>query len=246
MLWPYNTDAHDQGYEPPTEDADVLVLTAPSSKFVDIRFPKLYEPSKPLAAYDTFWAFSGVSKTSFPASADGFEMPLAAHCVWTHDIDSRGPGIEDEGDMFLLQNGDAMEVGTMQNPKTGKHEMYKEYWTEPAQGEQIEKKLPCVVAEAIDEAQRSQGLIIRIGPFCQGVLRPEHDKDGIVAERFTLDNSKTTWNRDERSGHMLQTHGRGKFKGSILPNLWLCSKERALGDRCEHNGVEWIVIEVSW
>jgi hypothetical protein len=218
------------------------VLTAQSSKFVDIRFPKPYDPSKSLAAHDAFWAFSGVAKTSFPTSAEGFEMPLTAHCVWTHNIDSRGPGIEDEGDMFLLQNGDAMEVGTMQNPRTGKHEMYKEYWTEPTQSGQTEGKLPCVVAEAVDETQGSKGLLIRVGTFCQGVLKS--DGDGVVAERFTMDNANTAWEKDKRSGHMLHTNGRDKSQGSMLPCLWLCSEKRALGDRGEYNGVEWTVIEV--
>lgn len=224
----------------------------------------------PLSSHAAFWAFSGTAQTAFPASKEGFEMPLSAHCTWKHDIDSRGPGIQDEGDMFLLQNGDSMEVGIMQNPETGKEEMYKEYWT----GMPCERAIPneerqeqkhghesivhrddkeishhswvsCAVAEASNDSHDYKGLIIRVGRYCQGVYQTYKGESGLVAERLIWNPGNSVWERDQRSGYSSRAGGgHGLENVPVLPCLWLCSEGRALGDNIECEGVTWKVTEL--
>src|SRR5271170_5285351 len=120
LLWALTNS---QGYGSPYEDTSTLVLTAPSGIFVDVRFALTGNPTTDPA----FWGFAGQSTTTFPPSGP-VSMPYMAHGRWDHSIDNKGSGISDEGDMFLLPNGDCMEVGQMANPQ-GKIELYKEYWT---------------------------------------------------------------------------------------------------------------------
>ncbi|KAL2417571.1 hypothetical protein ABEF95_012256 [Exophiala dermatitidis] len=170
------------GYSPPYEDTDTIVLTSPKAVFVDIRLPLRSAPTdplEPLASDPAFWAFSGTASSTFydrdaetetetgyqkgsvdsaaPAPSLSVAMPYTAHAVFRHEIDSKGPGISDEGDMFLLPNGDCVEVGMMHNPRTNRVEMYKEYWTAPSpaaaaqdQGQGQLPRTPCVVAKTLD------------------------------------------------------------------------------------------------
>lgn len=157
-------------YNEPYENTDTLVLTAPSGRFIDIRLPKKHDLSEPLIDHDAFWAFTGTSNTTFPGTKD-VPMQHVAHSVWEHDLDSKGPGITDEGDMFSLPNGDCAEVGMMGNPKTGQVEMYKEYWTSPPYQEGLHALKPCIVAEIIPHESQGHlaGIIIRIGYWIQGI-----------------------------------------------------------------------------
>ena len=47
-------------YNPPYEDTDTIVLTAPSGKFVDVRFPKEWDHYFSLQGNEKFWGISGV------------------------------------------------------------------------------------------------------------------------------------------------------------------------------------------
>jgi Protein HRI1 len=238
-----------QGYQPPYEDADVLVLTAASSKFVDVRFPLLenHDPEAPLSAYSSFWAFSGTATTTFPSSNDGFEMPLAAHCAWQHEIDSHGPEITDEGDMFLLKNGDSMEIGVMENSETKQQTLYKEYWTGPKTqiGVDKEPKYPSVVAEMQqDNINSTRGRIIRVGNYCQGIMEiGQRGAQEVYVERW-IRGSNEQWSRDPRSG--ISGTVVGQF-GLAYPSLlcaWACATGRGVGDETVSNGVKWKITEL--
>ncbi|KIW32889.1 uncharacterized protein PV07_04402 [Cladophialophora immunda] len=259
------------GYTPPYEDTDTLVLTSPQSSFVDIRFPVKQQLSKPIASDPSFWAFAGTSHMTFaPFAGDTITMPYSAHCVWKHDIDSKGPGITDEGDLFLLPNGDCMEVGMMQNPQTGKVEMYKEYWTGPPTGVTPTIRTPCVVAktQAPSDGQKAQdalrdesGVIVRVGNYCQGIMRqrtaeqgrPE-GADAILVERWTRSLVETEqrstaagtsdgpsdaagWVQDWRSNTPCDN-------GVFMPCMWTCDGNRQLGDEIVVKGVTWRVVEL--
>ncbi|EHY53022.1 hypothetical protein HRR83_006139 [Exophiala dermatitidis] len=225
------------GYSPPYEDTDTIVLTSPKAVFVDIRFPLRpapTDPVEPLISDPAFWAFSGTASSTFydreaetqtqtgyqkgsvdfsaaPAPSLSVAMPYTAHAVFRHEIDSKGPGISDEGDMFLLPNGDCVEVGMMHNPRTNRVEMYKEYWTAPpaaqdqGQGQGQVPRTPCVVAKTLDLPGRGAaaehagngkgkggeiesgapvgaGVVIRVGDYCQGIV--QRGKQTVLVERW--------------------------------------------------------------
>ena len=258
-------------YNAPFEDTDTLVLTSTKSGFVDLRFPRKRELGRPVTADPSFWGFSGSSSTTF-LQGDGIGMPYSAHCVWKHEIDSKGPGISDEGDMFVLPNGDCMEVGMMQNPKTGKVEMYKEYWTSPATTTKPHLT-PCIVAKTNDRANDddertasiqigSGGTIIRIGNYCQGIMRqPAIDHAGdsakttaVLVERWTrglakLDSghgaaredsntsNSESWDQDWRSNTPSDS-------GVSMPCMWVCDNDRKPSDETVVQGITWKVVEV--
>lgn len=236
------------GYEKPYEDADVLALTAPSSKFVDIRLPLIDEVGKNpvLSEHSAFWAFTGTATTTFIENTAGMTMLYSAHCVWKHDVDSNGPGGGDEGDMFLLPNGDCMEVGSMENPETGRNEMYKEYWTEPPAPTDADyiTKLPCVVAETIPSQQcPRRGRMIRVGDYIQAVIETgagddahnETDKaDIVIPDRWirTYQDGHHRWIKDDRC------------KVSIMPTSWICEDSLEVGNEIEQHGVKWKITEL--
>jgi hypothetical protein len=244
-------------------------LTSTKSGFIDIRFPRKRELGKPIASDPSFWAFSGSSNTTF-LDGHSVDMPYSAHCVWKHEIDSKGPGISDEGDMFLLPNGDCMEVGMMPNPGSGKVEMYKEYWTTPDVAGEF-SYVPCIVAKIIqlpsdyegEETPKQTGnggAIIRIGNYCQGIVRqqsgdlegPPAGADAVLVERWTRDihhNSSTTaggkqsggadstgWVQDWRNNTPADT-------GISMPCMWVCEDNRKLGDQTVVKGTTWEVVE---
>lgn len=229
-----------QGYQKPYEDADVLVLTAPSTKFVDIRLPLIENTEKKpsLSNHSAFWAFTGTATTTFLENTAGLIMPYSAHCVWKHDVDSHGPGGGDEGDMFLLPNGGSIEVGSMENPETGRNEMYKEYWTEPPVPTDANSitKLPCVVAETVPSQQCTRrGRIIRVGDYIQAVGEGQDDApERVMVDRWvrTYENEHYKWNRDSRC------------HGSELPISWVCEDSLVVGDEIRQNVVRWSIVEV--
>ncbi|KIX02397.1 uncharacterized protein Z518_08338 [Rhinocladiella mackenziei CBS 650.93] len=253
------------GFSSPYEDTSTLVLTSPKSDFVDIRFPVQPDPSKPLASDPAFWAFSGSATTTFDPDTSEITMPYSAHCVWKHDIDSKGPGTTDEGDMFLLPNGDCMEIGMMENHKTRKVEMYKEYWSSPASelGSGGLRKTPCVVAktrELVDQGRAPQtgsGVIIRVGDYCQGIVQQSRQDGtpGVLVERWTKclveknpalsdqsDVSETTaaeWLKDWRSN----TSPDDQVEVAI-PCMWACGDNRKVGDEIVVHAITWRITEV--
>ena len=230
------------GFDDPTEDSDVLVLTSESGLYVDIRFAKANGSQKDTAVN---WAFAGncdmtvlpgaMTALTGPQSQDdsvsGF--PCMAHGKWDHIVDSDPTftGV-DEGDIFLLANGDSVEIGIMPNPKTGKKEMYKEYWTAPKPTPSTLN--PCVVARM--DGPDCEGFLIRIGDFSQGIVRSGSD---VWLERWSRSHSKDDpWDRDPRSKL-------GNDQGSVaIPSMWIVEDRRRLGDRIEVKGRTWEIVEV--
>jgi hypothetical protein len=175
------------GFSPPYEDTSTLVLTSPAGRFVDIRFPlsaTSTTTSSGISVHDatSFWAFSGTSSSTRPQAGEFPAWPHATHSVWTHEIDSRGPGIVDEGDVFELANGDFMEVGSMVEPGgSGWESLYKEYWTEPEDAGQHGTE--GFVAELVDSGEgRRRGRVILLGGFAQVIWELLRGKEEEVVE----------------------------------------------------------------
>lgn len=162
----------------------------------------------------------------------GFQC--TAHGKWAHPIDSmRLFDAVDEGDMFLLDNGDVMEIGTMENPKSGEVELYKEYWTAPTPAPQTMK--PSVVVKTEDGGL---GIIVRIGDYCQGIYQSK-DGEQFFVERWTRDvqAGHGNWTKDSRSNT-----GKDDSKCD-LPIRWTFQDGRKSGDHTEVNGRTWKVTE---
>ncbi|EXJ90575.1 hypothetical protein A1O1_03678 [Capronia coronata CBS 617.96] len=260
------------GYSPPYEDTSTLVLTSPNAVFIDVRFPlQPTDPSKPVTSDPAFWAFSGTSSTTFhPESSAEVSMPYSAHSAWKHEIDSKGPGISDEGDMFLLPNDDCIEVGMMESPQTKRVEMYKEYWTAPAAelgSGSVIPRTPCVVAQTVESkgghggakgTGNGKGVVIRIGDYCQGIVE-QCGEDGsfrgvlverwqkVPVERNPLLSSDTLGARDSTANHTdwVKDQRSNTPEGeTLMPCLWICEHNRRLGDEVVIHGIAWRVVEM--
>lgn len=242
-----------QGFNPPYEDTDTLVLTGPSGKFVDVRFPKDVSSPDQLSFHPSFWAFSGRSETTFHDASTqkhAIDMPYTAHCRFLHDIDSRGPGFVDEGDVFLLMNGDCMESGMMLNPQSNQVELYKEIWVDPRSSAIGTSAVSppgqmCIVAETT-KSSSARGIAFRMLDYFQGILQMESQGE-VLVERQTrqkgpsapvkradeaMSNAPDLWTRDHRST-------------ADLPAAWLSASVRKMGDTINHRGVEWTVTELA-
>ena len=128
------------------------------------------------------WAFAGRSRTtSDGARKDG--MLQLSHTVWDHWIDSKSnnPG-PDEGDMLVQEDGDIVERGMQKHPMTGEDVEYEELWHDlevEAFGKKGNRSSLVMRVEAPEHNVR--GMAIKIGGFCQGILKAE---DALTIERW--------------------------------------------------------------
>jgi len=163
---------HSQIPSEPSEPTSTIVLTSLTSHYVDIRIRKHQHQAESQQHLETNspeileWAFAG---TSTVTRGESPEKP--SHSVWEHWVDSKSenPG-PDEGDMYLQENGDVLEKGTQKHPETGEEVAYEELWTEleidviPEEGGRYSTVLK-------HESENARGLFVRVGGWCQGVLK---------------------------------------------------------------------------
>ncbi|KAF2197349.1 hypothetical protein GQ43DRAFT_444331 [Delitschia confertaspora ATCC 74209] len=98
------------------------------------------------------------------------------HAHWSHWVDSRvavgAVAPVDEGDLWPMDDGRELEVGHAKNPFTGKEVNHEEMWRNVA-------ILPCgptqhkiyTVLRIQNDTLLTRGVVIRIGQFCQGILK---------------------------------------------------------------------------
>jgi len=165
---------------PPVEPTSTLVLTAPSKTFIDIRLllpspsSSLNDPPSPSELPDgttLYWAFAGTS------SHDS----LTNHAKWTHSVDSRYPNpsdVVDSGQFETLKNGDTLERGTMRGLDNGEVKPYQEVWRD-----EVVSGAECIVLALNNttEVVRVVGVVVRLGDWCQGILR---DEEKVTVERW--------------------------------------------------------------
>lgn len=148
------------------------------------------------------WAFAGTAENAGSVSGGGTRR------VWKHWVDSRkkdATGATDEGIMTPYQGegGDGeeleLETGRMVNPATGQEQDYEELWAEvpnePAGNPS--SKLCVVMVAQHSKSGTPTGLVIRLGRYCQGVLRVG---DKFVVERWLWSVQAGTWKRVVRIG----------------------------------------------
>ena len=128
------------------------------------------------------WAFAGRSHTT-PQGGRKDGMIQLSHTIWEHWIDSKSnnPG-PDEGDMLVQENGDVLERGKQKHPVTGAETEYEELWHDlevDAFGKKQNRSSLVLRAEQPESDVR--GMAIKIGGWCQGILKAG---DALTVERW--------------------------------------------------------------
>ena len=170
------------------EPTSTIVLTSKDLHYVDIRIFKQKwleeEQRKDTQTSECVeWAFAGTSRTKKDAKT-GDGAGSRSHTVWDHWIDSKGgEGGSDEGDMTLLEDGNVLEEGVNKLPD-GTEQKYEELWKDlPVDPLGKKHNRHSIVLRAENEDQVLKGLVIKIGAWCQGILK----KDGqLTVERWQL------------------------------------------------------------
>lgn len=127
------------------------------------------------------WAFAGISHTT-PSVPEPGSM-RSYRSVWEHWLDSKTDTPKpDEGDMWPQPNGDVLEKGSSREPETGAVTEYEELWADvPVETTGLDEKRASVVLQLQDDARKARGLVVRVGGWCQGILKIG---DEITLERW--------------------------------------------------------------
>ncbi|SPO01445.1 uncharacterized protein DNG_04118 [Cephalotrichum gorgonifer] len=163
---------------PASEPTSTLVLTSPGKRFVDVR---ILLPQGAAAEEEERldWAFAGTS-SSRPVENSGNR-----YAVWKHWVDSltiEAETVRDEAE--VRDAGEVeLEAGRMVNPATGIEADYEEAWgsVEPIATESSGDRPVCVVLQTVDDGVGVRGMVVRVGQFCQGILRAGGD---VTVERW--------------------------------------------------------------
>ena len=182
----------------PEEPTSTLVLTSKASYFVDVRVFKdkwQEEAGRGRQRYSAGilqWAFAGTSQ-SYHEDGKRFSK-------WSHWIDSHtDEPEEDKGQMIDQENGDVLERGTNVDAVSGKETTYEELWTDlEITTTSPEAKRVCVVLQAEDNSSSIKGMLIRIGTWCQCILKAE---TGVTVDRWLWhaqdsDNAHGEWRQE--------------------------------------------------
>ncbi|KAK3352736.1 hypothetical protein B0T25DRAFT_455437 [Lasiosphaeria hispida] len=197
-----------------SEPTSTIVLTSPEHRFVDLRILLDAKPSSggkyPFSALD--WGIAGTSSSTLREPTDA-EPPgqQISHAQWRHWINSRTADVEnaaDEGDNFPQPDGSILEKGRMVNPATGRETNYEEVWRSATieavpcfpDGEAI----VCVVLklqhDEDDSSPLNRGMIVRLGQYCQAIVRKGEGDAGITVERLKWDGATEEWVKQVRIG----------------------------------------------
>lgn len=160
----------------------------------------------------------------------------------------------------------------MRNPRSGKDELYKEYWTAPLKmagssgGGGRLKLSPCVVAKTVERpsqdggsVRNGRGAIIRIGDHCQGMLqRQSHDDQyETLVERWLKSPVETKLAIEgvqSAAGEVSNPEWLKDWRSDTsadeqvdvpVPSMWVCAEKRKLGDEILAQGATWRIVEMS-
>jgi hypothetical protein len=148
------------------------------------------------------WAIGGTSSSWIRQNDSGAKI---SHSQWRHWVDSRTAHAEaevDEADMFPQPDGSTLEKGSMTNPATGIETEYEELWrdVEPISTYREhtgkDRRMKCIVLQLQNEKEGIRGMVVRLGQFCQGILR---EGDTVTVERWEWSETDG-WKRTERIG----------------------------------------------
>lgn len=135
-----------------------------SSFSPSIVLTRAVEENIPLDRLD--WGMAGLVNTTETQGSKVIKVK------WDHWIDSRSATeYSDEGVWYPQCNGDVLEKGVMLNPDTGKDTDYEEVWKylDPfpkAMPDQVK-----AVTLQMNKGEQERGLMVRLGRFCQSLVR---------------------------------------------------------------------------
>ncbi|KAL8766978.1 MAG: hypothetical protein Q9209_006390 [Squamulea sp. 1 TL-2023] len=215
----------------PSEPTSTIVLTSPRGYYIDIRV--FNEPQLDLSSDSK--TFDGQLQWSFAGTKETSQIEGRTISTWHHPIDSLSDNPKpDKGEMIELEDGDTLEKGESVDEETGEAVRYEELWEElPLNSMGAEAGPTCIVLKT-DEAHGVErlGMVIRIGGYCQGILK---DIQGITVVRWE-------WVEGEGSGKWERTvrFGRGELPcGELLKGI-----EVKQGTWFDSDGWTWQVLEV--
>ncbi|KAJ9150318.1 hypothetical protein NKR23_g3728 [Pleurostoma richardsiae] len=217
--------------DPASEPTSTLVLTSPGRRFVDVRVlkPALRDDEpKNLSPDQLDWAFGGTSESSQRDDGHGGKV---AHSTFQHWVDSRAHAAEqirDEGDMFPQPDGTTLETGKMVNPATGVETDYEEVWKDEEPIWIDGASVPCTVLQLQDDDRGVRGMVVRLGQYCQGVMR---EGDDFTAERWEWRAAR--WALTARVGN-------GRVPCSGVANL---DPQLKTGDALDDGDYRWKIVE---
>ena len=168
------------------------------------------------------WAFAGKSHTKpIENQEDG---RAKSHSVWDHWIDSKSsnPAV-DEGDLWTQDDGDVLERGKQKHPETGEETEYEELWHDldviPL-GRKGNRSSVVMRADAPEEHVR--GLAIKIGSWCQAILKVG---DELTIERWEHRIEGGTTDPADRDPGITRNNWIRTFKvgKGTLPCKYMCS-----------------------
>ena len=156
--------------------------------------------------------------------------------------------------MYDVGNGETLEKGTMKHPETGRECDYEELWADvPVERVEGRKQNICLVLRMEDEEKGLKGLIVRIGGWCQGILR---GKEEVTVERWRWKGLGNIdgWNDGSVSEEDVEEIGWqriARLGGGEMPCCVACKvcgiREGAKVQLREGDGVVWEVVEVfTW
>ena len=92
--------------------------------------------------------------------------------------------------MYEQPNGDVLERGVSFNTSTGEQEEYEELWGDlDIETIEADKRKVSLVLQTDDTTPGVRGMVIRIGGWCQGILKTDK---GLTVERWRWNLSKTS------------------------------------------------------
>ncbi|KAL8895634.1 MAG: hypothetical protein Q9207_008083 [Kuettlingeria erythrocarpa] len=178
------------------------------------------------------WAFAGTSESSLDDAGRRFS-------TWHHWIDSNSddPPV-DTGEMITQGNGNVLEKGNVVSPITGQRVYYEELWEEVPTENLAFGNNPrtCTVLRTEDLEKMSRGMIIRLGDYCQGILKKEGE---VTVERWEYHFNDTSSNQGK--WYKAATVGNDEMPCDEL----LGFKPPREGQQINRAGTMWDVIEVA-
>ena len=213
---------------------------------------------------------------SFHSQSDsGGKMITIKQCTWTHWVDSRGPvSIHTHSDSKTAlgaqspaspatpddwidtgtihptdKENEFLEKGRMLNEKgimQDMEELWRDFTPQRLPGE---AKALSIALTAENKVLGSKGMVIRIGGWCQGIIRASNGEIGIERWRFSsgglLDGLVKRYDDSASPQQEGKWHKIFKLGKMSLPCESACLKSYELqeGDSITHGGLKWTVIE---
>lgn len=227
------------------EATKTLVLTTPENHFVDIRtFKEYYCPKSGngLPFDKVFeWCLSGIEEEIKGTSKIQFNQEINSIAI-AKSLKNNEPlkfGLPDIGDFSSIEGSDdRKEIGSMENPNTGKVQDYIEIWRslDPIENspetEVIEKGSKFEVFTLVIDNEKHTGKLIRLGNWVQGLL---------------YDKTKTSL--DEQVLHVVQSYLKDGERTDLVSygstQLFPVDFSGSVGDSATALGLLWRCIEQS-